>query len=160
MPAGILRRGRIARASPMGKVRSMRAFPINERACHSRLRTHWNYVGRHGADKFSTTIPTDCPVDSRVAAQCLCSLFAGIRSRLWSSALDGFDHAQFALSVTAVTALPEGEPRGYYHVPCLISVSLTAPSMLSGYISTKKERKFCNGTRNKMPSYRLYPQIR
>ena len=48
MPAGILRRGRIARASPMGKVRSMRAFPIIERAVNCRLRTYWNYVGRHG----------------------------------------------------------------------------------------------------------------
>ena len=37
MPAGILRRGRIARASPMGKGRSMRPFPINERGQHTRL---------------------------------------------------------------------------------------------------------------------------
>ena len=48
MPAGILRRGRIARASPMEKVRSMRAFSINVRAVNYQLRTHWNYVGRHG----------------------------------------------------------------------------------------------------------------
>ena len=26
-------------------------------------------MGRHAADKFSTAIPTDCPVDSRVAVQ-------------------------------------------------------------------------------------------
>ena len=57
MPTGILRRGRIARASPMGKVRSMRAFPINERAVNYRLCSYWNYVGRHGADRFSTAAP-------------------------------------------------------------------------------------------------------
>ena len=37
MPAGIGRRGRIARASPMGKGRSMRPFPINERGQQFRL---------------------------------------------------------------------------------------------------------------------------
>ena len=37
MPAGIGRRGRIARASPMGKGRSMRPFPINERGKRFRL---------------------------------------------------------------------------------------------------------------------------
>ncbi len=37
IPAGILRRGRIARASPMGKGRSMRPFPINERGQRFRL---------------------------------------------------------------------------------------------------------------------------
>ena len=57
MPAGILRRGRIARASPMEKVRSMRAFFITERAVNYRFRSNWNYVGRHGADKFSTRYP-------------------------------------------------------------------------------------------------------
>ena len=57
MPAGILRRGRIARASPMKKVRSMRAFFINERAVNYGLRSHWNYVGRHGANKFLLCYP-------------------------------------------------------------------------------------------------------
>ena len=28
-------------------------FPIPERGVNYRLRSHWNYVGRHGADKFS-----------------------------------------------------------------------------------------------------------
>ncbi len=37
MPAGIGCRGRIARASPMGKGRSMRPFPINERGQQFRL---------------------------------------------------------------------------------------------------------------------------
>ena len=38
----------------MEKVRSMRAFFITERAVNYRFRSNWNYVGRHGADKFST----------------------------------------------------------------------------------------------------------
>ena len=49
MPAGILRRGRIARASPMDEVGSMPTSSIKiERAVNCRLRTYWNYVGRHG----------------------------------------------------------------------------------------------------------------
>ena len=65
MPAGILRRGRIARASPMKKVRSMRAFFIIVRAVNYRLRTHWNYVGRHGANVICSVPLADCPVDSQ-----------------------------------------------------------------------------------------------
>ena len=58
MPAGILRRGRIARASPMDEVGSMPTSSIKiERAYHYRLRSHWNYVGRHGADKSLTCSP-------------------------------------------------------------------------------------------------------
>ena len=58
MPAGILRRGRIARASPMDEVGSMPTSSIKiERAYHYRLRSHWNYVGRHGANKFLTAAP-------------------------------------------------------------------------------------------------------
>ena len=75
MPAGILRRGRIARASPMKKVRSMRAFFINERAANYRLRSHWNYVGRHGADGTHFLSLVDCPVDSRATAECFRCLF-------------------------------------------------------------------------------------
>ena len=49
--------GKPSKGFPLGKVRSMRAFSINERAVNCRLRTHWNYVGRHGADKFLTAAP-------------------------------------------------------------------------------------------------------
>ena len=39
----------------MDEVGSMPTSSIKiERACHYRLRTYWNYVGRHGADKSST----------------------------------------------------------------------------------------------------------
>ena len=39
----------------MDEVGSMPTSSIKiVRACHYRLRTYWNYVGRHGADKSST----------------------------------------------------------------------------------------------------------
>ena len=88
MPAGILRRNSrrdlldaIARASPMGKVRSMRAFPINERAVNYRLRTHWNYVGRHGADGSHFLSLVDCPVDSRATVQCFRGCCRGVAAK-------------------------------------------------------------------------------
>ena len=89
MPAGILRRNSrrdlldaIARASPMGKVRSMRAFPINERACHYRLRCHWNYVGRHGADSFLLSYTRGLSGGQFTAVQCLDVLCGVVNCRL------------------------------------------------------------------------------
>ncbi len=82
IPAGIGCRGRIARASPMGKGRSMRPFPIkNERGQNYRLtQSGKNTWGGTPLTNFRRLFPTDCPVDSRVAAQplteCLLQQFA------------------------------------------------------------------------------------
>ena len=81
MPAGILRRGRIARASPMDEVGSMPTSSIKtsepQTTGYALAGTTWAGTALTG---FRPLSPTDCPVDSRVAAQCLCSLFADIYS--------------------------------------------------------------------------------
>ena len=90
MPAGIGRRGRIARASPMDEVGSM---PTSSIKSTEHVTTESAVCGTTWAGTALTNfrpLPlVDCPVDSRAtdAAQCLCSLFAGIRSR-WRVATD------------------------------------------------------------------------
>ena len=65
----------IARGLPMGKDRSMRAFPIIARAALPVYAVRWDYVGRHGADGLHSLSLFDCPVDSQrhqkpTATQC------------------------------------------------------------------------------------------
>ena len=54
----------------MKKVRSMRAFFIIVRAVNYRLRTHWNYVGRHGADRFLPSYTRGLSGGQFTAAEC------------------------------------------------------------------------------------------
>ena len=55
----------LARGLPMGKDRSMRAFPIIARAALPVYAVRWDYVGRHGADGLHSLSLFDCPVDSQ-----------------------------------------------------------------------------------------------
>ena len=91
MPAGIGRRGRIARASPIDERGSIPLSSIM-RGQYCRLRCYWNYVGRHAADEFSTVTPTDCPVDSRVAIVAWATSLPTILSCFKCSAVQNFDH--------------------------------------------------------------------
>ena len=47
----------LSRGSRYGKRGSMPLFPYLSELVTFGLRSHWNYVGRHGADKFSTRYP-------------------------------------------------------------------------------------------------------
>ena len=62
-------------------------FSIPERAAHCRLRCHWNYVGRHGADVIRSLSLVDCPVDSR-ATDAVSALTSSRRSLLLRNPLD------------------------------------------------------------------------
>ena len=48
----------------MEKARSMRVFSNNREDSSFGLRSQWDYVGRHAADRFSLVFLSNCPVDS------------------------------------------------------------------------------------------------
>src|SRR5699024_1667306 len=73
---------------PMDEVGSMPTSSIKiERAVNCRLRTYWNYVGRHGADGTHSLPLVDCPVDSRATAKRFRYHNAGILPR-WQITTD------------------------------------------------------------------------